>query len=444
MGSRYRPARIFAAAGVALMAISAQANPCAQLLTDAAAFMPSAIAQSLTQSGILALAKAPVSAPQVASRLGFQEDAVRRLMNAGVFLNVLELQNGGLYQATATPAVYSDTPSRALFWLVLSGTAERIAAAGSLSASEICGSEQGECVELLRESTRLGFVENRSGAFALAPHYREYLVAGSNHFIGPRLVHFQRVMYPMYSVRGILGALKTGRSQWHEIFGKSVNHPFDLYSSEPQLLETFMRGMHALNSEDHPTLARKLQIAPGQRLLDIGGASGAWALEVLRAHPQMGGVDILELPQALPVLTKIFDDAATADESKRIHFIAGSFLDGVTDSIPDSVPASSSQYDHVSLGWILHDWTDETNRQILRGVRERLKPGGTLALLEFILPENRVSRATQLDIAMLLQTEGRERTFAEYKQMLEAEGFVEVQWSETATRRQLITAKRKP
>lgn len=417
------------------MALSAEANPCAQLLSHAAAFMPNGIAQSLAQSGILSIARDPVSPATVAHRLGFQEDAVRRLMNAGVFLNVLELQSSGLYQATAGQSAISDMPTRALFWLVLEGTAKRITAAGSLSPSEICAPGDGECQNLLQECMRLGLLENRVGAVFVASAYREYLLEGSSQYLGPRLLHFRRVMQPMYSPQSIIGALRTGRSQWQEVFGQSVSHPFDLYKSEPQMLETFMRGMHALNSEDHPTLARLLDVAPNDRLLDIGGGSGAWALELLRAHPELAGIEILELPEAVPLLQKIFDEAATGEEAQRVGFLPGSFL--------DEVPDSSSTYDVVSLGWILHDWSDETCRKILRGARNRLKPGGKIALLEFILEENRVSRATQLDIAMLLQTEGRERTFAEYKQMLEAEGFEDVEWTETPTRRQLITARRK-
>lgn len=58
------------------------------------------------------------------------------------------------------------------------------------------------------------------------------------------------------------------------------------------------------------------------------------------------------------------------------------------------------------------------------------------------MPNNRLGAATMSDITMLLHTEGRERTFSEYKSLLEQTGFKNIQIVPSATSRQAIVGER--
>jgi hypothetical protein len=73
---------------------------------------------------------------------------------------------------------------------------------------------------------------------------------------------------------------------------------------------------------------------------------------------------------------------------------------------------------------ILHDWTDEQCYLILTTCHRVMKAGSRLLVLEMVIPPgNESSIAKLLDLEMLVITGGRERTEAEFKDMLEASGF---------------------
>jgi ubiquinone/menaquinone biosynthesis C-methylase UbiE len=78
--------------------------------------------------------------------------------------------------------------------------------------------------------------------------------------------------------------------------------------------------------------------------------------------------------------------------------------------------------DAVVFARILHDWDDASCRQILRRARAVLPPGGKVFVIEMTIPEGGVA-GSLCDLHLLMATGGQERTVAEYKRLLEAEGF---------------------
>jgi hypothetical protein len=99
---------------------------------------------------------------------------------------------------------------------------------------------------------------------------------------------------------------------------------------------------------------------------------------------------------------------------ERCEIVAGDFF--------EAVPAGGDLY---VLSQVLHDWDDEHGLRILKSCREAMTAGGTLLVLEAIMPE-RVSEPAGVvdsDLIMLAMTGGRERTEAEYRVLLAASGF---------------------
>ena len=73
---------------------------------------------------------------------------------------------------------------------------------------------------------------------------------------------------------------------------------------------------------------------------------------------------------------------------------------------------------------ILHDWPDEKALQLLRTCRKAVPDEGTLLLREGLLSEGPPSPArAQLDLMMMAVTGGRERTEAEWRELLHRAGF---------------------
>ena len=74
---------------------------------------------------------------------------------------------------------------------------------------------------------------------------------------------------------------------------------------------------------------------------------------------------------------------------------------------------------------ILHDWSDEECARILRQVKTAMEPGySKIFLSEFIFPDTGCSLLQAgLDIQMMGMHAGMERTRAQWKRLLEGEGF---------------------
>ncbi|MEQ2295792.1 hypothetical protein AMECASPLE_018177, partial [Ameca splendens] len=95
------------------------------------------------------------------------------------------------------------------------------------------------------------------------------------------------------------------------------------------------------------------------------------------------------------------------------------------DFFKDSLPVA----DLYILARILHDWTDERCIELLCRIYKVCKSGGAVLLVEALLNEDGSGPLTaQLySLNMLVQTEGRERTGAQYAALLTASGFTNIQ-----------------
>jgi hypothetical protein len=74
------------------------------------------------------------------------------------------------------------------------------------------------------------------------------------------------------------------------------------------------------------------------------------------------------------------------------------------------------------LKFILHDWSDRDCVQILRQCRRALRPGGRVAVIEFLVGDlaDPGMRATLTDLAMHLLFTARERSLDEFDALLAA------------------------
>jgi hypothetical protein len=86
-----------------------------------------------------------------------------------------------------------------------------------------------------------------------------------------------------------------------------------------------------------------------------------------------------------------------------------------------SVPSGGDIY---MLKSILHDWDDAEAVQILRNCRQAISDQGKLLHIgEMLKPSNEPDFGKWLDLNMLVQLTGRERTEAEFQELYGATGF---------------------
>ena len=145
--------------------------------------------------------------------------------------------------------------------------------------------------------------------------------------------------------------------------------------------------------------------------MDVAGGRGSLLATILLANPQLRGI-LFDLPQ---VIAGSQHEAALNDPTiaARCTFASGSFF--------EAIPTGADAY---MLKWILHDWDDAEATSILSNIRRAMRPDGTLLVVEMMIaPGNAPSVGKVLDLAMLTQTGGRERTEVEYRRLFEAADF---------------------
>jgi hypothetical protein len=116
----------------------------------------------------------------------------------------------------------------------------------------------------------------------------------------------------------------------------------------------------------------------------------------------------------LPAVVAESERLPVAQFGERCRVLGGSFF--------DSVPEGGDCY-VVKL--VVHDWDDDRAVDLLRNVRSAIAADGRLLILEFVVPPgNDYHHAKFMDLNMLVLAEGgRERTEAEYAELLGAAGF---------------------
>lgn len=377
------------------------------------------------------------TAQEVSYIFDFNREATERFLNALVTLNILVFSEDKKYIINNFNHSYSNRSSLILFSLVQKKIVD-IFVDGPKSLNEIIkvfGPSEG-CELFLEEAVFYKLLEKNDIMYSIPDENKKLLFPNSKEYIGDLVEYLEKIAMPTFNVESLIGALKSGQSQWRKYINTYASHPFLFYKEHPEIMKNFTRGLHKLNEEDNQLIVKQLPLRNIKTVLDVGGGSGALALELLKQSEEISTVDIYELPEAIPILKLILDEYS--EDSQKVNFISGSFLNNNT-FLLDGL-SQDRLYDLIILSWVLHDWTDETNIEILKKTVFHLNKNGKIIVLESILSDDRVGSATLSDVTMLLHTEGKERTFSEYKNFLEVAGFKEVTLIPGETKRRAIVA----
>lgn len=148
---------------------------------------------------------------------------------------------------------------------------------------------------------------------------------------------------------------------------------------------------------------------PCRRIVDVGGNRGTMLTWFLTAVPGATGV-VFDRPESQAAARDYLASAGVAD---RGELVAGSFLTEVPDG------------DLHILSQVLHNWDDENVREIAANCARAARPGGSLVVIEYVLPTAPEPSAGHLmDILMMILLGGRERTLEEYQALIEPAGYV--------------------
>lgn len=220
-----------------------------------------------------------------------------------------------------------------------------------------------ERVGLTRRATRIctdamvaiGLLERDGDTYRNGPAAATYLAGTTPTDLRPFLRFSDRMSYPAWS--NLTHALRHG----------PVAAQID--DLDPELQKVFSEGVEALNAGPAAALARAAGFAGCQRLLDIGGGTGSWSIEVARARPDMTAT-VFELPQVVGIARRRIAEQGLSD---RIEVVAG---DVATAELPTG-------HDCCLLANVVHCFSPEDNQRLLAKARRAVEPGARLLLVDY-------------------------------------------------------------
>jgi SAM-dependent methyltransferase len=205
----------------------------------------------------------------------------------------------------------------------------------------------------------------------------------------------------------LLAAVRTGAPAYHTVFGR----PFweDL-AAHPAIAASFDALMgpagHGVPDPEVPITGGWESV---QRIVDVGGGTGALLAEILRARPQVRGT-LVDLPSTVARSAAI---AQTAGVTDRFTALGQSFF--------DPLPPGADLY---LLKSVLCDWPDREATDILRRCAEAARPAGRVVVLNGVSPDE--DGAPDPALLMMVLVGGRDRTLTEFRTLAQAAG-LEVQ-----------------
>lgn len=315
--------------------------------------------------------------------------------------------------------------SQALYVAIKLGIPNTLAS-GAMSADDVArklGSDESATFRLMRALASNGLLkQRRDGRFALTRLGQELRTDSAD------------TMAPMVELIGtpdhrdhwssLLHAVRTGETAAEKVRGMPI---FEYFDRTPDYGEVFNRAMTGASSMVIESLSHAYDFSDRNLIVDVGGGHGALLGSVLKNAPRANGV-LFDQPSVIACAGEPLEAAGV---KSRCTLIAGSFF--------ESVPADGDAY---LLKAIIHDWTDDQSLTILRNIRSAIAPTGKLLLLELVLPEGAPSHPGMLlDLEMLVQTGGRERTAAEYAELLAQTGFRQTRVVQTAGPMSIVEAR---
>jgi predicted O-methyltransferase YrrM len=202
----------------------------------------------------------------------------------------------------------------------------------------------------------------------------------------------------------LLQSVQTGKTASHHAYGMEW---FDYLAQHPEAGAVFDAAM--ATSERHNAVVAAYDFSKIGTLVDVGGGKGILLAAILQANPQLHAV-LCDTPQVTARAHEFLKETGVAD---RCEIVEGDFFTGL--------PSGGDAY---LLSLILHDWEDEQAIKLLENCHRTMNAQGKLLVIEQVVPSgNEPSLSKLLDITMMVETGGHERTEAEFRSLFTSAGF---------------------
>jgi 2-hydroxy-4-(methylsulfanyl)butanoate S-methyltransferase len=218
---------------------------------------------------------------------------------------------------------------------------------------------------LLTTCQALGLVTWDGAIYANSPAAQRFLVRTAPGYVGDYYV--RQVSTLIYERLPLVRALLAGQPV------EPLDYTHTL--AAPHVTEEFIRGQHAGSLGPARLLARTHDFSRSARLLDLGGGSGAFAIEAVTRVPSLSAM-VFDLPQVISVTEQIVEEAGL---TSRITCIAGDLR---TDPWPEGAGV-------ILLSYIVSCYAPDALDVLLARALDYLPAGGQLLVHDFALHPDR-------------------------------------------------------
>jgi 2-polyprenyl-3-methyl-5-hydroxy-6-metoxy-1,4-benzoquinol methylase len=260
----------------------------------------------------------------------------------------------------------------------------------------------------------LGFLEKHNNKYSLSPDSAMFLDRNSRTYVGTA-AQFLGIQEHRKNFERLAEAVRKGGTVAPNEGTMAPEHP---------MWVQFARGMAPLAAmlAEWTSTALKADTNQPWKVLDIAAGHGMFGISIARHNPQ---ARIVGLDWA-PVLEVAKEHARKAGVQDRYSALPGSVFD----------VDLGNDYDVVLLPNFIHHFDAPTNEKLLRKIHAALKPGGRVAVVEFVVNDDRISppAAAMFTLTMLVGTShGDAYTYHDIENMLKNSGFKSVSAHPTPT-----------
>jgi (2Fe-2S) ferredoxin/2-polyprenyl-3-methyl-5-hydroxy-6-metoxy-1,4-benzoquinol methylase len=256
--------------------------------------------------------------------------------------------------------------------------------------------------KLLNAIVALGFLQKQEGAFSTTLISKRFFVDGAPDDSRTALRH-------NLSLWATWSSLTQCVREGNAVHVKRMEERGDSWT------EPFIAAMHRNAAFRAPIVVNAVGTDGVNRMLDVGGGSGAYSIAFARTNPTLHA-DVFDLSTVTPIAAKHIAEAGMNDSIRTI----------VGDLRTDRF---GSGYDLTLVSAICHMLSPEENIDLLHRVFEALVPGGRIVIQDQVMSTDKTSprMGALFAINMLVGTTGGS-TYSqeEYTDWLQKAGFIDI------------------
>jgi 2-polyprenyl-3-methyl-5-hydroxy-6-metoxy-1,4-benzoquinol methylase len=210
---------------------------------------------------------------------------------------------------------------------------------------------------LLGALTSSGYLKYREGNFSLSRLSKKWLLKESKHSLYNQML-FMKILWTWMS--DMKSFIKTGTGpRYHDEFNAEDT-------------DTYQKGMLAVARVSATEVGKRTPVPlNATQMLDIGGSHGLFSVAICKQHPELHSI-ILDLPLAVekasPLLLK-------ENMGERIKYRAGDVL---------TAELGNEKYDLIFMANLVHHFSNQQNKELVKKIAQAMKPGGMLVIQEFV------------------------------------------------------------